>query len=177
MTSTEQTRQAAADGSSTAERPDGFAQVMGFSVRVAGRVPSRVDVQHAGTPECQLGLSLGTVLVYLSSHYTAQIIAGSWASAAPVAASLVPQLPGRRRGALLSGGPWSVAAMVRMNGTPNVTGGLIAGRPGSEVPAMLRLRVGPVTWDLCDAAAYTTTLAAWKKAAALLAAVDEIERP
>lgn len=175
MTSTEHARQDTTD-KGTAPRPDGNAQVMGFSVRVAGRIPTRVDLQHAGTPECQLGLSLGTVLVYLRSHYTAQIIAGTWASAAPSAASLIPQLSGRQRGAVLTTGPWSVAAMVRMSGTPNITGGLIPGRPGSEIPSMLRLRVGPITWDLCDAAAYTTTLAAWKKAAALLAAVDEIER-
>ncbi|MCE0767453.1 hypothetical protein LWC35_31825 [Pseudonocardia kujensis] len=61
---------------STAERPDGFGQVMGFFVRVAGRVPTRVGLQHAGTPECQVGLWLGTVLAYLRSHDTVQIIAG-----------------------------------------------------------------------------------------------------
>ncbi|GAY09625.1 hypothetical protein [Pseudonocardia sp. N23] len=63
-----------------------------------------MDLEHAGTPEYQLGLPLGTVLVYLSSH-AAQIIAGVWASAAPVAASLVPQLPARRCGLVLSSWP------------------------------------------------------------------------
>lgn len=162
----------AATAGESAERPDGVAQVIGFAVRVVGRVPGRVDLQHAGTPQCQLGLSLGTVLVYLGSHYTAQLIAGAWAGAVPLANSLASNRSSRR--SVLTSGPWSVAAMVRLGGTPRVTGGLVPGQPGSEVPTMLRMRVGPVTWDLCDAAAYTTTLAAWRKAAALLVAVDEI---
>ncbi len=66
-------------------------------------------------------------------------------------------------------GPWSVAAMVTLGGTPKVTGGLIEARPGSELPTMLRLQVGPITWDLCDAAAYTALLSGWRAAANLLA--------
>ncbi|OLM28283.1 hypothetical protein Ae717Ps2_6622 [Pseudonocardia sp. Ae717_Ps2] len=150
------------------ERRGGAAQVMGFSVRVAGRVPTRLDLRHAGTPDRQLGLSLGMVLVYLRTHYTARLVEQAWASAAPQAAALVPFLAGRRRGVMATG-PWSVAAMVQLGGAPKLTGGLIPTRAGSELPTMLRLQVGPITWDLCDAAAYTTMLNGWRAAANLLA--------
>ncbi|MGE3413419.1 MAG: hypothetical protein AB7L91_14450 [Dehalococcoidia bacterium] len=59
MTSSQSTRQAATD-TEQQKRPDGAAQVMRFSIRVAGRVPTRVDVQHAGTPEAQLWGRWGT---------------------------------------------------------------------------------------------------------------------
>ena len=35
---------------------------------------------------------------------------------------------------------------------------------------MLRIQVGPVTWELADAAAYSSMLSAWRIAADLLAA-------
>ncbi|GAA4554683.1 hypothetical protein [Pseudonocardia xishanensis] len=188
MTSKQRTRNTTTDTTSTdsatstepgvtggiGERADGTGQVIGFSVRLAGRVPTRLDLQHAGTPEAQLGLSAGPVLVYLGSHYTAARIAQSWAAAAPVATSLVPHLTSRR--AVLTAGPWSVSAMVRLGGEATITGGLLPGKPGSDLPAILRLRVGPITLELRDAAAYTTMLAAWRKAAALLSTVDAIDR-
>ncbi len=94
-TAEQQTNQA---GQASEGRDGGAAQVMGFSVRVAGRVPPRVDLRHSGTPQRQLGLSLGMVLVYLRSHYTARLVEQTWASAAPLAGSLAPFLVGRRRG-------------------------------------------------------------------------------
>ena len=42
--------------------------VMSVVVRVAGIVPARLDLSHVGTPEQQLGFSVGTVLVYLNSR-------------------------------------------------------------------------------------------------------------
>ena len=152
----------------TERGPGAFAQVAGFSVCVAGRVATRVDLQFAGTEQRQLGLSLGTVLFYLRSHYTAEMVARGWAAATPLAASLPGVLVGRRAGVLTTG-PWTVAAMVQLGGAPRVTGGLIEARAGSEVPRVLRLRVGPVAFDLCDATAFTATLAAWRQTANLLA--------
>ncbi|MBP2366865.1 hypothetical protein [Pseudonocardia parietis] len=152
----------------TGDGPGAFAQVAGFSVRVAGRVATRVDLQFAGTEQRQLGLSLGTVLFYLRSHYTAEMVARGWAAATPLAASLPGVLVGRRAGVLTTG-PWTVAAMVQLGGAPRVTGGLVEARAGSEVPRVLRLRVGPVAFDLCDAASFTATLAGWRQAANLLA--------
>ncbi|SDG27524.1 hypothetical protein [Pseudonocardia oroxyli] len=184
MTSKQRTRNTTTDTTTTrpegaacgiGERADGTGQVIGFSVRLAGRVPTRLDLQHAGTPEVQLGFSAGPVLVYLGSHYTAARIAQSWAAAAPVATSLVPHLSSRR--SVLTAGPWSVSAMVRLGGEATITGGLLPGRRGSELPSILRLQVGPITWELCDGASYTTMLAAWRKAAALLATVDALYGP
>lgn len=63
---------------------------------------------------------------------------------------------------MLTAAPWSVSALVRQGGEPSVTDGLLPGRAGSELPTMLRLRVGPITLETCDGAAYTMMLAAWR---------------
>jgi hypothetical protein len=147
----------------------GAVEVMGMVLRVAGPVACRVDMQFAGAPERQLGLSMGTVLIYLRSHYTALKIARAWSSAAPLAASLAPVLTGSKRGVMAPTGPWSTATMVRLNGSPNVTGGLIEPVAGTKATRMLRMRVGPLVWELCDGAAFAATVKGWKLAADMLA--------
>ncbi|MBW0102942.1 hypothetical protein, partial [Pseudonocardia sp. KRD291] len=152
----------------SAEPPAGVAEVMTVGVRVAGRVPTRVDLRFAGTPEQQLGLSLGSVLIYVPAHLTARTIALAWGQAAPMARSLSPVLPTTRR-PVLATGPWATSTMVRMLGTPAVDTMLMPARPGTNLPTMLRIQVGPITWELADAAAYTSVLEAWRTAADLLA--------
>ncbi len=39
--------------------------VTNLVVRAAGLVPARLDLVHVGTPEQQLGLTLGGILIYL----------------------------------------------------------------------------------------------------------------
>lgn len=158
-----------ADQAQGSERNDGLSSVMSVGVRVAGRVPTRVDLRFAGTAEQQLGLSLGTVLVYLRSYLSARTVALGWGEAAAQARSLSPVLPERRRPAMASSGPWTVAAVVRLGGMPAVTSTLLPAQPGHALPTVLRMQVGPVTWELADAAAYTSLLNAWRNAADLLA--------
>ena len=146
----------------------GIAEVMTVGVRVAGQVPTRVDLRFAGTPEQMLGLSLGTVLIYLNSHLAARTVALAWGQAAPMARSLSPALAAPRR-PVMTTGPWSLTTMVRLFGTPSVDSLLLPARPGTNLPTMLRVQVGPITWDLADTAAYTALLNAWRQAADLLA--------
>ena len=150
-----------------AERVD-MSSVMSVGVRVAGRVPTRVDLRFAGTAEQQLGLSLGTVLVYVRTLLAVRSVALAWGEAAPQARSLSPVLAERRR-PVAGSGPWSIAAVVRLAGMPRVESVLLPARPGSDLPTMLRMQVGPITWELCDAASYTALLRAWRTAADLLA--------
>ncbi|MBW0101187.1 hypothetical protein [Pseudonocardia sp. KRD291] len=58
------------------ERNDGLSSVMSVGVRVAGRVPTRVDLRFAGTAEQQIGLSLGTVLA-LAPTFVASFVAST----------------------------------------------------------------------------------------------------
>ncbi|MBC3190981.1 hypothetical protein H7X46_07890 [Pseudonocardia sp. C8] len=160
------------DGADAGEARQGVAgavEVLGMVVRVAGPVACRVDMRFAGTPQRQLGLSMGPVLIYLQSQYTAARVARQWRSAAPLVASLPTVLAGRRRGVMTAGGPWSTATMIRLGGAPTVSGGLVEPRPGSEAAVVLRMRVGPLVWELCDAAAYTATVRGWTLAAQMLA--------
>lgn len=152
-----------------AEKVVGVAEVMTVGVRVAGRVQTRTDLRFAGTPEQMLGLSLGTVLIYLNSSLAARTVALAWGQAAPMARSLSPQLPGPRR-PVMATGPWSLTTMIRMIGTPTVDTLLLPAQPGTNLPTMLRIQVGPITWDLADAAAFASLLNAWRGAADLLAA-------
>ncbi len=122
-----------------------------------------------GTPEQQLGLSLGTVLVYLRSALTARAIADGWRDAAVLAQALSPAVTGRRP---LVVGPSTVSALVRLAGVPQVIAAAEPGRAATAtrpaVAPMVRLRVGPVTWEVCDATAYSCLLRAWRQAARLL---------
>lgn len=122
-------------------------------VRVAGEVPVRLDLSHAGLPEQQLGMSLGTALVYLRTGTTARSVAESWGRAVRLARSLSPAVTGRRR---LLVGPSVVSVMVQLAGIPRVTGAYEEGREDWAVPEMLRIQVGPVVWEVCDATAYAS---------------------
>lgn len=139
--------------------------VTNLVVRAAGLVPTRLDLAHVGTPEQQLGLTLGGVLIYMRHGVTARAVAEGWSGAAVLAQSLRPAVAGRRP---LLIGPTTVAAMVRLAGLPDVGAMLEPARADGAVPAVLRVQMGPVTWEICDATAYTSMLRAWRQAARLL---------
>jgi hypothetical protein len=150
--------------------------VMSIVVRVAGLVAVRHDLTHAGTPQQQLGMSLGTVLIYLRAGTTARTIAEQWTRAGVLAESLTPALVVARRGPLQVG-PSTVAAMVRMGGLPRVTAALYPGRVGvAGASPMVRVQVGPVMWEVMDATAYVSLEKAWQQAAALLGSPSTVER-
>ncbi|OJY39313.1 hypothetical protein [Pseudonocardia sp. 73-21] len=134
-------------------------------VRAAGLVPARLDLTHAATPEQQLGIVLGNVLVYLRSGITARAVAEGWADAAVHARGLTPAVTGRRP---LLIGPSTVSAMVHLVGTPQVTAGLEPARADGAVPAVLRIKVGPITWLVHDATAFASMHRTWRQAARLL---------
>lgn len=139
--------------------------VTNLVVRAAGLVPARLDLAHVGTPEQQLGLTLGGVLVYMRTGGTARAVADGWSAAAVHARSLPPAVAGRRP---LVIGPTTVAAMVRLAGLPDIGAMFVPSRAGGAVPAVLRVQMGPVTWEVCDSTAYTSMLRAWRQAARLL---------
>jgi len=130
-------------------------------VRVRGIVPARMDVTHVGTPEQQLGLTLGGVLIYIRAGATAREVADGWSAAAVHARALGVAVVGRRA---VPASPLSVVAMVRLGGLPRVT----AAVEHVGQAALLRLQVGPVIWEVCDATAYTSMLRTWRQAARLL---------
>lgn len=137
--------------------------VMSVVVRVAGIVPARLDLTHVGTPEQQLGLSVGTVLVYLRSALTARAVAQGWGKAAVLARSLSPAIAGRRP---LMVGPWTVGVIAQLaGGMPQIVSSLVPAHRGPEAVQVLRIPVGPV---VCDTNAYTSLLRAWRQAALLL---------
>lgn len=139
--------------------------VTSLVVRAAGLVPARLDLAHVGTADQQLGLTLGSVLLYLRTGVTARVVADGWMQASVLARSLQPAVAGRRP---LVVGPTTVAAMVRLAGMPEVGSALEPAQAGGAVPAMLRVQVGPVGKEVCDTTAYTSMLRAWRQAAQLL---------
>lgn len=98
----------------------GFSSVGSIAVRVAGLVPRRVDLRFVGTPQQQLGESLGTILIYMFTHLTASTIAEKWAAAAPLVRGLSHVLPVERRSSMAAG-PWQLSAMVRFARTRSTT--------------------------------------------------------
>lgn len=77
--------------------------------------------------------------------------------------------------AIMATGPWSGKALVRLDGTPKVHTALLPARPGSQLPSILCTEVGPVSWELGDAASHAALLNAWRTAANLLAAEQPLE--
>lgn len=104
-----------------------------------------------------LGPSLGTVLSYLNSHLAARTVALAWGQAAPDGAVAVTSIAGT---AAPGDGDRAVVAdhddpHVRDPDDGHAPG---APGPGTNLPTVLRIQVGPITWDLGDAAAYTSLL-------------------
>jgi hypothetical protein len=136
--------------------------VMSVVVRVAGIVPARLDLTHVGTPEQQLGLSVGTVLVYLRSALTARAVAQGWGNAVVQARSLSPAIAGRRP---LVVGPSTVGVIAQLaGGMPQIVSSLLPAHRGPDAVQVLRILVGPVVWEVCDTNAYTSLLRAWRQA-------------
>lgn len=152
-------------GAGVARKLPSAAVVTGLVVRVAGIVPVRIDLTHAGTVEQQLGLSTGKVLVFMRSGITARAIADGWAAAAVQARPLRPAITGQRR---LPVGACPVTAMVELGGAPEVTATFEPARAGGASPALLRVRIGVLMWEVCDATAYVSLGRAWRHAARLL---------
>jgi hypothetical protein len=57
---------------------------------------------------------------------------------------------------------------LRLAGIPDIRAHAEPARAGGAVPAVMRLQVGPVTFEICDATAYASLLRAWRQAARLL---------
>lgn len=151
-----------------AEKLPSHSAIVSVVVRVVGAVPVRIDVTHLGSPEQQLGLSLGTVLIYMQSATTAEAVVDGWRNAAAVARLLGPAGNPNR---LLPVMPSTVGTLVRLAGVPTVVAAHVPAR-GAE-PAHLRLQVGPVTWQVCDWAAYESMADGWRRAAATLRAAEQ----
>lgn len=65
--------------------------VTNLTVRAAGLVAARLDLAHVGAAEQHLGLTLGTVLIYIRAGVTARALAGGWSGTAVGAQSLAPR--------------------------------------------------------------------------------------
>ena len=163
--SARQTAGTATDPATTARTIPSSSAVLNVVVRVAGDIPVRIDLTHAGTREQQLGMSLGTVLIYLRSAATARAVAEGWRTTAMLARPLSPILTGRRP---LQPGPSTAGVLVRLAGVPQVHAAYQPAQRSGTIPALLRITVGPITWEIPDANAYTSLARAWRRATALL---------
>jgi hypothetical protein len=147
----------------------GGVDVAAIVVRIAGEVPTRLDLTHAGDTEQQLGMTVGQVLLYLRTATTAEAVWRGWRQAGALAAQLPPARPGQR---LMTVGPSTACVMVRVAGSPKMLTALQPGRAAAartpEVPSTLRMTIGPLQWEVCDRTAYATMLNAWQRAAVLL---------
>jgi hypothetical protein len=149
----------------------GFSAAVEITVRVSGEVPVRVDASNVGTPEQQVGLTLGSVLVYLRDRLTVTAVVEGWRSGNYSAQLLGPARPVAYHHAGLAQVMGSqVSTLVRLGGIPNVLVAPITRRPGGVVPSHLRMQVGPVVWQVCDWNAYHSIALGWERAARLLSA-------
>ncbi|MFR9806497.1 hypothetical protein ACL02T_30035 [Pseudonocardia sp. RS010] len=157
------------EGEQDKKKASGFSAAVEVTVRVSGEVPVRVDVTNAGTPEQQVGLTLGSVLIYLRNPGTVRAVVEGWRSANYAAQLLGPSRPVTYHHAGLAQVMGSqVSTLVRLGGIPNVLVAPITRRPGSPVPSHLRMQVGPIVWQVCDWNAYHSIAVGWERAGRLL---------
>lgn len=149
----------------------GYSAIVAVAVRVSGVVPVRLDATHIGTTEQQVGLTLGSVLVYLRTVQTVRAVVEGWTSASVAAECLGPARPvSQQRAGLAHVAGSQVSALVRLGGLPTVLAAPVTRRPGSSVPSHVRIQVGPIVWEVCDWTAYECLAAGWRQAASLLGA-------
>jgi hypothetical protein len=129
--------------------------VMNIVVRAYGLVPVRLDLSHVGTPQHELSMGLGMVLVYVRSAITARAVAEQWGQAATHAKALSTAVVGRRPA---MSGASTICAVVRLAGMPRVTAVLQPSRPGSPFPTHLRTTSAPCV-EIADRTAYATPAA------------------
>lgn len=146
--------------------------VLGVVVRVQNEVRVRMDLTHAGTPDQQLSLAIGQVLIYLTCAGTAEAMLRGWRDAGVLAERLAPVHPGRRHP--LTIGPSTASVLVRLAGLPRLVTALEPGKPATAttpaIPPMLRMTCTPLHWQIADRTAYVTMRDAWRRAAHLLGA-------
>jgi hypothetical protein len=141
------------------------------TIRVAGKIPTDITLNHLGTPEQEASLRVGELLIYLRSAFVAQVVADVWRQGRPIAGTLPYALsPGRLRLPVRVG---MVGMMVRLGGHPPCTVVPVPARPGGTSPAHVRVEIGPLVWEVCDAAAWHSIGTAWTTLARQLAATED----
>jgi hypothetical protein len=129
------------------------------TIRVVGQVPTDISLTHLGTPEQEASLRIGELLIYLRDPHIAHQVAQLFGQA-KACTSALPNVAGVRR-ANLAPRVGLVGVIVRLGGDPHCDTTWIPGQPGSAHPAHVRVQVGPITWELCDRAAWHSIGAAW----------------
>ncbi len=104
--------------------------ITAVTLRVAGQVPTDITVRHIGTPR----------------------VAEAWTQARTVTSAL-PYVAGASR-LHLPARVGLVGVIMRLGGEPFCTAAWIPGRPGVAHPPHVRAEIGPVTFEVCDQAAW-----------------------
>jgi hypothetical protein len=154
----------------TSEAPNGYSAILASTVRMVGMVPVRVDAHSIDEHAAEVGLTLGTVLIYMRDVRTAQHVADGWSSSAVIAEHLGPARPMQARGGLQRAMGSQVSALVRLGGLPSITCTPYTRRPGNDTPSHARIMVGPLTFEVCDWTAWAAMSHGFKRALRVLRA-------
>lgn len=142
----------------TTHRVSQYGTIFTTTCRVAGPQRVRVDATHTGTAEAVIGLTLGQLLIYLTSRETLEHYREGWDQGARE----VRALPAVVRQRPLSEELGVVSAMFRASGLPPRTVALLDG-----VPPLVRIQQGPLFWQVLDQQSYAEIQRGWHQAAAL----------
>ena len=119
----------------TPHRISQYGTIFTTTCRVAGPQRVRVDATHTGTAEAMIGLTLGQLLIYLTSRETLEHYREGWDQGARE----VRALPAVVRQRPVSEEPGIVSAMFRATGLPPRTVALL-----DCVPPLVRIQLGPL---------------------------------
>jgi hypothetical protein len=139
-----------------AERGPALVGAWSVSCGVGARL--RVDATHTGTAEAMIGLTLGQLLIYLTSRETLEHYREGWDQGARE----VRALPAVVRQRPVSEELGVVSAMFRATGLPSRTVALL-----DCVPPLVRIQLGPLFWQVLDQQSYAEIQRGWHQAATL----------
>lgn len=135
------------------------------AIRVAGEVASNVDLTHAGTPDAEAAVIVGTVLARIQGRRTAQRLVAIWRDAALHTHRLVEHAGRAGRGNLAAECP--AGLVIRIGQDAAVRQDLMPAT--RSLPTHIRIQVGPLVWLVMDRAAYTSMRELWERVERVLA--------
>ncbi|SHG74835.1 hypothetical protein [Streptoalloteichus hindustanus] len=123
-------------------------------LRVAGRPPTGTHLHAPGTPEQEVTVRIGDLLLYVRDAVTARRLRHGWAATGPLALRL-PHRAIPERMPTVTG--WPVTVALRLTHQVEVTPAWIPHTSGQALD-VLRVRMDRLTWEVLDQRSWQTIL-------------------
>lgn len=133
--------------------------VLAVLLRVAGPVEIGMTTHALGTPQRQVSLRIGDVLVHLTDPRVAELVRQRWDAALGTALRLPPRVS--QTWLAPRPGTYPTAISVQLTDHVRVAARFVAANPEQRQPGHLEIRVDHLVWQICDFTAWRAIGDAW----------------